>query len=75
MANKRKVYILNQGVFNMYGYQNLTLPAIVDLTPQEIEDCKAKGYVMQDFTGITKNNSNDRMHTMSCASLLRKKLG
>lgn len=72
MADKRKVYILSQGVFNLYGYQNLTLPAIVDLTPQEIEDCKAKGYVLQDFTGISKNTSKDRLHTMSCASLLRK---
>lgn len=74
MSNKQKVYIMNQGIFNMYGYQNLTLPAIVDLTLQQIEDLKAKGYVIQNFTGIAKP-AVDRIVSVSCATLKNRRNG
>lgn len=51
MLAKKKVYIMNQGVFDLFGYHNLVLPAIVDLTESQINFIKAEGYAVEEFSG------------------------
>ena len=42
---------MNQGVFNLFGYHNLILPAIVDLTESQVDFVKAQGYAIEEFSG------------------------
>ena len=51
MLAKKKVYIMNQGVFNLFGYHNLVLPAIVDLTENQVDYVKEQGYAVEEFSG------------------------
>lgn len=73
MSDKKKVWIVGQGLFNLYGYNNLRLPALVDLTPTQIENCKQRGYILSDFTGISQQSKKNGLRSISCQSLLKRR--
>lgn len=72
MLAKKKVYIMNQGVFNFFGYHNLILPAIVDLTENQLEFVKEQGYAIEEFSGNAAPEYNT-IPSVGFASVINKR--
>jgi|ADurb_Gel_03_Slu_FD_contig_31_1219433_length_1231_multi_3_in_0_out_0_1 hypothetical protein len=49
-TGKKRIYIQNHGVFNMFGYSNIKLPAVLELTEEQCRWLNSNGYQFQEFS-------------------------
>lgn len=61
---KKKVYVLNHGTFNLFGYNNIHIPAIIDLEEDQIEWMKSSGYRIEEVTENQSAVSEDSVQTI-----------
>lgn len=49
-TGKKRIYIQNHGTFNMFGYANLKLPAVVELNEDQCRWLGSNGYQFHEFS-------------------------
>ena len=71
---KQRVYILNHGNFDLFGYKRLQLPAVVELEEEQIVWLKEVGYKIEPFADseIPIAASNKPIKSMSVHEFVRK---
>ena len=73
MNDTKRVYILNHGEFNHFGYSKLAIPAVVDLTEEQIAIVTKMGYKIEIFSSdIPVEGVNKPIRSMSVHELLRR---